>query len=224
MGDQPTPKWDLAAQVTAMENWLTSPAGGLAATRLVRKYGLTEDPRDIVGTALLRIRGLATRRTSTLPSVNSHEEAARYAYRTVSNVTIDLARRNTREKAMLVSVSVLAPDTPSVESEATAKVFVETMFAKVSEIVSRETSCPGCQQHIVLAATTEILHLVLIEGDADGARGQSWFDDVIYETVDRYTRGMDLLPAARRQRKSRCKRCVMDLIALGLVELGYRRG
>jgi hypothetical protein len=42
--------------------------------------------------------------------------------------------------------------------------------------------------------------------------------------VDRYTKGMDLLPAARRQRKSRCKRCVMDLIALGLAELGYRRG
>mgnify|MGYP003351745087 CR=1 FL=1 len=45
MGDQSTPKWDLAAQVTAMENWLTSPAGGLAATRLMRKYGLSDDPQ-----------------------------------------------------------------------------------------------------------------------------------------------------------------------------------
>ena len=224
MGDQPSPEWDLAAQVAAMEAWLASPDGRIAATRLVRKYGLVDDPRDLIGTALLRIRGLTTRRTMPLPSVNSPEEAARYVYRTVANSAIDIARRNSREKTMLVNVSVLSPESPSVEAEATAKVFVEAMFAKVSEIVSRETSCPGCQQQIVLAATTEVLHLVLIEGDTDGARGQSWFDDVIYETVDRYTKGMDLLPAARRQRKSRCKRCVMDLIALGLAELGYRRG
>ena len=216
--------WDLATQIAAMEAWLTGPDGGVAASRLARKYGLSDDPRDVIGTALLRIRGLATRRTNPLPSVNSPEEAARYAYRTVSNATIDLARRNTREKAMLVNVAVLAPDAPSVESQATAKVFVESMFAKVSELVAREVPCTGCQRQIVLAATTEILHLVLIEGESDGARGQSWFDDVIYETVDRYTKGMDLLPAARRQRKSRCKRCVMDLIALGLAELGYRRG
>lgn len=224
MGDQSTPKWDLAAQVAAIETWLASPEGVLAATRLVRKYGLSDDPRDLTGAALLRIRGLTTRRTMPLPSVNSPEEAARYAYRTVSNATIDLARRNTREKAMLVDISVLSPESPSVEAEATAKVFVETMFAKVSEIVTRDVPCLGCQRLIVLAATTEILHLVLIESESDGARGQSWFDDVIYETVDRYTKGSDLLPAARRQRKSRCKRCVMDLIALGLAELGYRRG
>ena len=224
MVDLPGSPWDLATQIEAMETWLSGPDGGIAAARLARKYGLTDDTRDLIGTALLRIRSLATRRTEPLPSINSQEEAARYAYRSVSNAAIDVARRDTREKKMLVNVSVLAPDAPSVESQATAKVFVESMFIKVSELVAREVPCHGCQRQIVLAAATEILHLVLIEGESDGARGQSWFDDVIYETVDRYAKGMDLLPAARRQRKSRCKRCVMDLLSLGLAELGYRRG
>jgi hypothetical protein len=224
MSDGEQPLWDLAAQVKAMESWLTGPDGQRAASRLIRKYGLPDDPRDIASAALLRIRGLVRRRTGPLPSITSPEEAARYAYRAVSNTAIDLARRSTREKAMLMNVSLLSPAAPSVESEATATIFVEAMFAKVSEIVARNVSCPGCQQQIVLAATTEILHLVLIEGESDGIRGQTWFDDVIYETVDRFTQGMAILPAARRQRKSRCKRCVMELISLGLSEMGYRRG
>ena len=224
MSDTSGPTWGLAAQVEAMESWLTGPDGQRAASRLVRKYGIPDDPRDVASAALLRIRGLTNRRNTPLPSINSPEDAARYAYRTVSNTAIDIARRSTREKSMLMNVLLLSPAAPSVESEATAKVFVETMFTKVSEIVARDVSCPGCQQQIVLAATTEILHLVLIEGESEGTRGQTWFDDVIYETVDRFTQGMGILPAARRQRKSRCKRCVMDLIALGLSELGYRRG
>jgi len=224
MSDDEQPLWGLATQAEAMESWLVSSAGQLAAARLVRKYGLPDDPRDISSTALLRIRGLTSRRNGPLPSINSDEEAARYAYRTVSNVAIDIARRSTREKSMLMNVSLLSPAAPSVESEATAKVFVETMFTKVSEIVARDVTCPGCQQQFVLAATTEILLLVLIEGEFEGTRGQTWFVFVIYETVERFAQGMGILPAARRQRKSRCKRCVMDLIALGLSELGYRRG
>ncbi len=216
--------WDLATQIQTMEDWVIGTSGQLAAGRLRRKYRLAVDSQDVTSTALVHIRRLANRRTTPLPAVTNGDEAARYAYRTLANAAIDFARRATREQAMLINVSRLQPVAPSVESEATAKIFVESMFTKVSEIVARAIDCPGCQRQIVLAATTEVLHLVLIEGESDGARGQTWFDDVIYETVDRYTQGMALLPAARRQRKSRCKRCVMELLASGLAELGYSRG
>lgn len=216
----------LADQTRAIEGWLTSADGRTAAERLRRKYGLVAESDDIVGTAVLQVANALGRRSDPLPDVNETDSAARYGYRALSNVAIDLARRSRREKAMLVSVARIMPTQTSTESEATATVFVEEMFTKVSEIVARDIDCPGCQRQIVLAATTEILHLVLIEGDGDGEgqRGQSWFDDVIYTTIDRYTKGMTLLPSARRQRKSRCKRCVMNLLSLGLTEMGYRRG
>ncbi|NDD17742.1 MAG: hypothetical protein EB104_02420 [Acidimicrobiia bacterium] len=50
--------WGLATQVTAMEAWLSGPEGGVSVSRLARKYGLSDDPRDIIGTALLRMQRL----------------------------------------------------------------------------------------------------------------------------------------------------------------------
>jgi DNA-directed RNA polymerase specialized sigma24 family protein len=91
--------------------WVRSEAGRGAAARLVRKYGLTEEPLDLVSIASEKITASLSRRTERIPSVDTNEDATRYAYRTMSNLAIDLGRRRRNESSAIFSIAAIAPTT-----------------------------------------------------------------------------------------------------------------
>ena len=215
--------WESAEQLEAMLVWLHSEPGRLSARRLVRKYGLTEDADDLVSMVIEKLSASLARRDMPIHGIANEDQAVRYAYRAMANQAIDLARRRHSESVALVSVARLAPSLPGTENTVTSQVFIEELFVSLHRVVSEGFACPSCREQVTYAAATEVLHLALLEG-SDAALGQSWLDDVIYGVVDRYETGMNKSAAARRQRRSRCRRCVMELLQAALAAIGVRRG
>ena len=214
--------WTTNQQCEAMLAWVRSEAGRDAAARLVRKYGLAEEPLDLVSIASEKINASLNRRIERIPSVGTNEDATRYAYRTMSNLAIDLGRRRRNESSALLSIAAIAPTTLGTEQTVISKVFIEELFSALHHVSNKGFRCPACNNKTTYAAATEVLHLALIEG-SDGAAGQSWFDDVIYSVVDRYELGMSRSMSAQRQRRSRCKKCVMQLLQAALTHIGVSR-
>lgn len=215
-------KWTTQRQLDAMAMWLRSDGGQDAAIRLVRKYGLLEDAQDLVSMTTQRLSVALDRRTGPLPAVDSTDGAIRYAYRSMSNLAIDLARRRRSESTALISMARITPTTLGPEQSAISQVFIEELFTALHHVTATGFTCSACNDRITYAAATEVLHLALIEG-SDAAAGDTWFDDVIYSVVDRYHSGMSRSNAAQRQRRSRCKRCVMELLQASLKHIGVRR-
>lgn len=215
--------WSIERQRDAMLAWAGSSAGLEAAQRLQRKYGLVDEPGDLVSTTVEKLSNSLTRRPEPLPGVTSETEAIRYAYRSMSNLAIDAARRRRQESRALLSVARLAPTQPGTDHTATSQVFIEELFSALHRVTTAGFTCKACNDRVTYAAATEVLHLALLEG-SDAAVGQSWLDDVIYSVVDRYEGGMSGSAAARRQRRSRCRRCVMELLQAALSTIGVHRG
>ena len=215
--------WSTNQQSEAMLAWVRSEAGRDAAARLVRKYGLTEEPLDLVSIASEKITASLSRRTERIPSVDTNEDATRYAYRTMSNLAIDLGRRNRNESSALFSIATIAPTTIGTEQTVVSKIFIEELFSALHHVSNKGFQCPACNNKITYAAATEVLHLALIEG-SDAAASESWFNDVIYSVIDRYESGMSRSMNAQRQRHSRCKKCVMQLLQASLNHIGVSHG
>ena len=215
--------WTTNQQSEAMLAWVRSEAGRDAAARLVRKYGLTEEPLDLVSIASEKITASLSRRTERIPSVDTNEDATRYAYRTMSNLAIDLGRRRRNESSAIFSIAAIAPTTIGTEQTVVSQIFIEELFSALHRVSNKGFQCPACNNKITYAAATEVLHLALIEG-SDAAASGSWFDDVIYSVIDRYESGMSRSTNAQRQRRSRCKKCVMQLLQAALNHIGVSRG
>lgn len=213
----------ISQQCEAMLTWVRSEAGRDAAARLVSKYGLAEEPLDLVSISSEKINALLSRRMDRIPGVDTDEDATRYAYRTMSNAAIDLGRRRRNESSALFSIAAIAPISPGTEQTVISKVFIEELFSALHHVATSGFQCGTCNDKTVYAAATEVLHLALIEG-SDAAAGESWFEDVIYSVVDRYELGMSHSITAQRQRRSRCKRCVMQLLQASLKHIGVNRG
>ena len=203
--------------------WVRSEAGRDAAARLVRKYGLAEEPLDLVSITSEKINASLSRRTERIPSVYTNEDATRYAYRTMSNSAIDLGRRRRNESSALSSIAAIAPTTLGTEQTVISQVFIEELFSALHRVSNKGFQCPACNNKITYAAATEVLHFALIEG-SDAVAGESWFDDVINSVINRYESGMSRSTAAQRQRRSRCKKCVMQLLQASLNHIGESRG
>jgi len=203
--------------------WAVSEVGSTAAQRLARKYGLINEADDLVSMTLEKITRSFARRSEPLPGVGSDDQAIRYAYRAMANLAIDLARRKRQESKALVSVARITPTQPDTDQTATSQVFIEELFSALHRVTSSGFTCRACNDRVTYAAATEVLHLALLEG-SDAAVGQSWLDDVIYAVVDRYEVGMSRSAAAQRQRRSRCRHCVMELLQAALSAIGVRRG
>jgi len=215
--------WTLTQQRDAMLAWAVSEVGLAAAQRLARRYGLNNEADDLVSMTLEKITRSFARRAEPLPDVANDDQAIRYAYRAMANLAIDLARRNRQESKALVSVARIAPTQPGTDQTATSLVFIEELLSALHRVTSSGFTCKGCNNRVTYAAATEVLYLALLEG-GDAAIGQSWLDDVIYSVVDRYEIGMSRSAAAQRQRRSRCRRCVMELLQAALSAIGVRYG
>jgi hypothetical protein len=215
--------WTLTQQRDTMLAWAVSEVGSAAAQRLARKYGLINEADDLVSMTLEKITRSFARRPEPLPDVGNDDQAIRYAYRAMANLAIDLARRKRQESKALVSVARITPTQTGTDQTATSQVFIEELLSALHRVTSSGFTCKACNDRVTYAAATEVLHLALLEA-SDAAVGQSWLDDVIYAVVDRYEVGMSRSAAAQRQRRSRCRRCVMELLQAALSAIGVRRG
>ena len=88
----------LVAQRDAAIAWLASDDARLTATRLVRKYGLSDDPDDLLSEAGVRVHESLSRRAEPLVGSDVQSIATKYAARSLGNVAIDNARRRARSK------------------------------------------------------------------------------------------------------------------------------
>jgi hypothetical protein len=216
----------LELQTREAIEWLATNEALALATKLVRRYRLMIDPRDLLSEAVLKVRDGMSRRASPLVGKDVQSLAVRYASRSVSNLAIDFSRRRTVEDRQTVELARTLPDMVGPERQVEASVFIEQLNSSVNELMRTGPSCPGCHREVVFAAATEVMQLVLIEGATDdgGSRGDDWFDDAIVNVIDRMSKGASLRPDARRKRRHRCKECVMQLLQAGLRQIGYRRG
>lgn len=70
-----------------------------------------------------------------------------------------------------------------------------------------------------MATALEILQMALT-GIEPGDQGREWIDQLMYTALDRVAPTPDASAAARTQRKSRCGRCVMDLLNASMIDMG----
>ena len=215
----------LVTQRDAAIAWLASDDARLTPARQVRKYGLSDDPDDLLSEAGVRVHESLSRRAEPLVGSDVQSVATKYAARSLGNVAIDNARRRARSKKYEVELAHTLPTQMGPERQVEAVVFIEELNAQVNELMRVGAPCPGCQKEVVFAATTEVMQLVLVEGNTtDASSGNAdWFDDAIQTVIDRLSPGSSTA-AARRKRRLRCKNCVMELLGTALRRIGYRRG
>ena len=214
----------LVAQRDAAISWLSTADARQTAARLVGRYGLNEDPDDLLSEAGLRVYSSMSHREEPLVGSDVHTVATRYAARSLSNVAIDLARRQVLKQKQEITLAQTLYRQVGPDRQVEALVFIEQLVINVNALVRSGVSCAGCRTEVVFAAATEVMQLVLIEGNTNDRSGgdDDWFDDAIQTVIDRLSPG-SATPAARRKRRTRCKHCVLELLGGALRRMGYRR-
>ena len=207
---------ELDRQQALVLAWLQTDDALQASRRLLARRSLDLSPGDLIHEAWIRVRRSFEQRTTPLPDLPSTIEAARYGARVLDNLTRDHARRQRRSGEVTVNPSDLDLRDPESSSDHIEdRVLVEQLLLEVSEAITEMPGCPGCDDTVVAAGALTLLHLVL--GGHDGSsRGRTWIDRMLHEALDRVDPSGDLSDAARNQRKSRCGRCVIELITAGM--------
>jgi len=94
---------------------------------------------------------------------------------------------------------------------------VEQLLLAVAARGTHMVRCQGCPPELVVTTAMECLHMVLA-GDDGGDRGRDWFDRVLHTALSRVDTS-DRSDRAQDQRKSRCGRCVTDLLGATMNEI-----
>jgi hypothetical protein len=207
----------LATQRQLLQDWLHTSDARQTATRLIRRRGLSRSADELISEAWLRIQGAFGRRDEPYPSIETGDDAARFAARVLDNLSRDWRRSEARGSG----IEFVEPDAP--HDGGTSSIEEHLLVSQLLHVVARrataEARCPGCPSEVVASAALEVLHLVL-NGHDGGGDGRTWIDQILYAALDRIDGDPDRTEAARAQRKSRCGRCVMALLEAGLRDLG----
>jgi hypothetical protein len=210
----------LATQQSLIEEWIASDEARAAAERYLRWRGLGGDPAEICNEAWMRLTGSLQRRDEPLPAVTSINDAAAYCTRVIDNIVRD--RRRAALRAASSPLDGLAELTAATggsthESQVLDRVMVEQLLHLVASRGVGDVRCDGCPPAVVVATALEVLHMVLA-GDEGGERGRDWFDRIVHTALGRVDGG-DRTERAQDQRKSRCGRCVVDLLGSAMREI-----
>jgi hypothetical protein len=207
----------LATQRQLLEDWLHTDDARQTAARLIRRRGLSRSADELISEAWLRIQRAFGRRDEPYPSIETSDDAARFAARVLDNLSRDWRRSDSRGSG----VEFVEPDVPhdGGTSGIEERMLISQLLHVVALRATTDTHCPGCPAEVVAGTALEVLHLVL-NGHDGGGDGRTWIDQVLYAALDRIDGDPDRTEAARAQRKSRCGRCVMALLEAGLRDLG----
>lgn len=207
-------------QQSLIEEWVASDEARAAAERYLRWRGLDGDPAEICNETWMRLTASLQRRDEPLPAVTSISDAAAYCSRVIDNIVRDRRRATMRSAASpLDGTAELTAATGGTahESQVLDRVMVEQLLHFVAAHGLDGVRCDGCPPAVVVATALEVLHMVLA-GDEGGDRGRNWFDRIIHTALTRVD-GVDRSERAQDQRKSRCGRCVVDLLGAAMREI-----
>ena len=211
----------LQRQRTLIAEWLASEPAVITAKRYLRWRTLDDDPAEVCNEAWVRITTALDRRAAPLPDVATLDDAAAYAARTIDNIVRDRRRRLTRRGDAHVEdlpELLLTAGDDGHEAHVVDRVLIEQLLVIVASKAGAPDRCPGCPGEVVIATALEVLHMVLA-GDEGGDRGRAWIDRLIHTPLERTDAHTPASDRALDQRKSRCGRCVIDLLSAALREL-----
>lgn len=217
---------DVAQQRALLESWVQSSEALQLAGAVIRRRGLEQSPAELISEAWLRIMRSFENRTEPLPSMSSSQEAARYGARIIDNLCRDHARRSMRRRETSLDLMLesrgdsAAPSIAPIE-DADARLMLEQVLIALGRTIESGFRCPGCPNHIAASTALEVIHMVLAGEDGD-TRGRTWLDQLMYVALEKVDpQPAEKSPSAQSQRKSRCGRCVTELLNTALtVTLG----
>ena len=202
----------LAAQRALIESWITSPDARITASRYLRWRNLDVDPTEVCNEAWVRLTASLDRRAEPLPAVTTSADAAAYCARVIDNLVRDRRRSALRTEAdPLEGIPELALPSTTHTDGVLDRIMVEQLLHLVAHRGTAGITCEGCPATVVVATALEVLHMVLA-GDDGGDRGRDWFDRIVHTALARVDE-VERNERAQDQRKSRCGRCVIDVLA-----------
>ncbi len=227
----PPAPWSLAEQRVAVLGWIASDEGARAARNRARHHQLpSHDADDVRQEAWLRANTTFARRTERYDAIDSADGAVRYAMRVIDNAAGDRARaarrRGTGQHLALVTDDEPRVGALAVESVVGAAPGFAELEASMDALALRdavavlcateELRCTGCPDTVVKATALHVVNrLVAGASGPTDPRDELAAAPLVAEGLrrnDPHRTGSD---AARRQRSSRCTRCVKELLARG---------
>ena len=209
---------DLSAQRSLVLSWLASAEARSTAEALVRRHSdgsFIAD--DLLHDAWIRLDSVFERRVTAYPHLADSVGIARFCTRVLDNLARDRMRsvRRRREVALVdFDLPRLEPMVLGVEE----RVLLHRLVEVIGRVRVDDVSCQGCSSEVVVATALEIVHLVL-SGDEGAETGRTWMDRLMHAALDRVVGDDGLSYEARTQRKSRCGRCVVELLSRSMHQL-----
>jgi len=202
---------DLREQRGLVLAWLETAEARATAETLTRRHSdgsFTAD--DLLNDCWIRIDSTFVRRDVPYPHLKDSASIARLCTRVLDNLARDRMRavRRRREVALIEDTSILEPPTLGVDE----RVMLHRLVEMLGRVRPGEIDCSGCAEEVVVATALEIVHLVL-NGDDGAGVGRTWMDRLLHAALDRVVDDDGLSYDARMQRKSRCGRCVVELLS-----------
>ncbi|HSL58373.1 MAG TPA: hypothetical protein VK866_11075 [Acidimicrobiales bacterium] len=228
---------------------IVGPAGTQRAGRAVRSAGLPDDlAADVRQEAWLRAVATFGRREQPYPGLDEVRTRV-LAHRIIDRVAIDWARGAPRRREVATPHHAAEPTSTALDryddaagvtgppsglaalTEVDSSELVRALAAAVGRIAaSAELRPSGCDARVVTAAALHVLATLdrgALPGDLTGGLtgGTTWFDRALYAALhhadpERFPAGAP--DAAVRQRKLRCGRRVIELLAAACREVGLR--
>ena len=207
----------LDSQRAAILDWFGTSECKSWCVTCTRRAGLPLDMADDVRSETwVRVSQALSRRFESFPDMPDPSSAHRYAARACERTAIDLAR-TTRRRGLQVSFDEQIDESTILDSinGLVSSVELDLWRRTILAVARSGSRCSGCQDDVVVAAALRVLNSLGM-GDR-GSMGELLYE-ALAEVDDR--RSDDRSPAAR-QRKSRCGRCVVELLRATAYQLGY---
>ena len=163
---------------------------------------------DVHSESWIKVRSALSRRSEQFPQLHDQVSGNRYAARSMQRTAIDIARtvRRIESRSQVMDDQLLDPAVLEQMRQVDDSVTIERWRRSVVIHARHDLNCSGCPHDVVFAAALKLLALMQI-GD------QGSISDLMYEVLQDID---DDFPAeksdAARQRKSRCTRCVLNLL------------
>ena len=201
--------WSLSDQVTEILHWFENPESILWASTCCRRHGLPADMAgDIHSDSWVKVRTALARRTESFPDLHDVSSAHRYAARSMQRTAIDITRavRRVESRIQVMDDQIHDPAVFEEMRKVDDSVMIERWRRAVVSHARQDLHCSGCPNDVVFAAALRLLAMIQI-GD------QASISDLVYEVLREVD---DDFPEERtdaaRQRKSRCSRCILELL------------
>ena len=201
--------WILSTQIAAILSWFETSDSAQWSEVCCRRQGLPSDMAgDVHSDSWVKVRSALSRRSVAFPLLHDQISAHRYAARSMQRTAIDIARtvRRIESKSQVIDDQQADHSVLEHMRQVDDSLTIDRWRRAVVAHARHDMNCSGCPSDVVFAAAIKLLAMLQI-GD------QGSISDLMYEVLQEVD---DDFPAdksdAARQRKSRCSKCVLNLL------------